>query len=82
MGIALGPDDWAVRCNLMTIRDGLLSDFTAGHITSEEGRRADRGAPGPTLGRPNVEFHPGVSYRNLMIYRGQPGERRRSPTTP
>src|SRR5947199_1628075 len=38
MGHALGPDDWAIRCNLMTIRDGRLSDFTAGHITSEEGR--------------------------------------------
>ncbi len=38
MGIELGPDDWAVRCNLMTIRDGRLTDFTAGHITSEEGR--------------------------------------------
>ncbi len=38
MGIELGPDDWAVRCNLMTIRDGRLTDFTAGHITSDEGR--------------------------------------------
>ena len=25
------------------------------------------------LGRPEVEFHAGVSYRNLMIYRGRPG---------
>ena len=38
MGIPLGPDDWAIRCNLMTIRDGRMTDFTAGHITSEEGR--------------------------------------------
>ena len=37
MGVVLGPDDWAVRCNLMTIDDGRLTDFTAGHITSEEG---------------------------------------------
>src|SRR6516165_6021710 len=33
MGIGLGPYDWAVRCNLMTILDGKLTDFTAGHIT-------------------------------------------------
>ena len=73
MGVTLGPDDWAVRCNLMTIADGRLDDFTAGHITSEEG--------GPILatlqerlGRPDVEFHAGVSYRNLMVYRGRPGE--------
>ena len=73
MGHALGSDDWAIRCNLMTIRDGLLSDFTAGHITSEEGR-ALMEAIQSAVGRPNVEFYPGVSYRNLMIYRGQPGE--------
>ena len=38
MGMTLGPDDWAIRCNLMTISDGRLTDFTAGHITNEEGR--------------------------------------------
>ena len=37
MGIELGPDDWAIRCNLMTILDGKLTDFTAGHITHAEG---------------------------------------------
>ena len=38
MGIDLGPDDWAIRCNLMTILDGKLTDFTAGHISSTEGQ--------------------------------------------
>ena len=69
-GVKLGPDDWAVRCNLMTIRDGRLSDFTAGHITSEEGRELIE-ALQAKLGRPEIEFHPGVSYRNLLIYRGE-----------
>ena len=46
MGMALGPDDWAIRCNLMTIRDGRLTDFTAGHITSEEGRTLIEADPG------------------------------------
>jgi 2,3-bisphosphoglycerate-independent phosphoglycerate mutase len=71
MGIALGSDDWAVRCNLMTIRDGLLTDFTAGHITSAEARLLI-GAIQAKVSDKNVEFHPGVSYRNLMIYRGGP----------
>ena len=75
MGHSLGPDDWAIRCNLMTIRDGRLADFTAGHITSEEGAPIIQTLQAE-LGRPNVEFHPGVSYRNLLIYRGQPGEAR------
>jgi 2,3-bisphosphoglycerate-independent phosphoglycerate mutase len=69
MGMTLGTDDWAIRCNLMTIHDGLLTDFTAGHITNEEGRILME-AIQAALGRPEVEFHAGVSYRNLMIYRG------------
>jgi 2,3-bisphosphoglycerate-independent phosphoglycerate mutase len=73
MGHRLGPDDWAIRCNLMTIRDGLMSDFTAGHITSEEGAQLIT-ALAEKVGRPGVEFYPGVSYRNLLIYRGRPGE--------
>src|SRR5438105_11787414 len=38
MGIRLKPRDWAVRCNLVTIENEEMRDFTAGHITSEEGR--------------------------------------------
>ena len=68
VGIPLGEGDWAVRCNLMTIRDGLLSDFTAGHITSEEGRPL-MAALQEALGGGPIEFHPGVSYRNLMVHR-------------
>lgn len=75
MGVPLGPDDWAIRCNLMTILDGRMTDFTAGHITSEEGRQlieALQAALGNT--HPQLEFHAGVSYRNALVYRGQPGE--------
>jgi 2,3-bisphosphoglycerate-independent phosphoglycerate mutase len=74
MGHRLGPDDWAIRCNLMTIKEGRMHDFTAGHITSEEGAQL-MAALAAKVGRPGVEFFPGVSYRNLMIYRGRPGER-------
>src|SRR3954470_12343516 len=69
MGVRLGPDDWAVRCNLMTIEDGRLTDFTAGHITSEEGQQL-MAALREQVVRLGVEFYPGVSYRNLMVYRG------------
>jgi len=72
MGVELGPDDWAVRCNLMTIRDERLTDFTAGHITSAEGRSLIE-AIQATVTDLNIAFYPGVSYRNLMIFRGRPG---------
>src|SRR4051812_39465142 len=80
MGIPLGREDWAIRCNLVNTDDGRMRDFTAGHIPSEEGRQlieamqsacggpASRFVPGLT-GR--LEFHPGVSYRNILVYRGE-----------
>jgi 2,3-bisphosphoglycerate-independent phosphoglycerate mutase len=69
MNIGLGPDDWAIRCNLIYIQDGRLTDFTAGHITSTEGESLVASLQAGVV-RTRLEFHPGVSYRNLMIYRG------------
>src|SRR5262245_33050341 len=37
MGITLGPNDWAIRCNLVNVDQEQMRDFTAGHISSEEG---------------------------------------------
>ena len=56
----------------MNIQDGRLTDFTAGHITSPEGQALIETLQAE-LGRPEIEFHAGVSYRNLMIYRGRAG---------
>ncbi|MBI2985653.1 MAG: cofactor-independent phosphoglycerate mutase [Deltaproteobacteria bacterium] len=72
MGVALGPEDVAFRCNLVTLKkekDGaIMEDFTAGHISSEEGAEviADLNRD---LGANGVEFYPGVSYRHLMVWR-------------
>src|SRR5436190_8228643 len=38
MGIPLGPDDWAVRCNLVTVEREEMRDFTAGHIANDDAR--------------------------------------------
>src|SRR5437868_13778190 len=51
MGIALGPGDWAIRCNLVHVEAGQMRDFTAGHIGSEEGRELIRSL-GAALGGP------------------------------
>ncbi|REK09034.1 MAG: cofactor-independent phosphoglycerate mutase [Planctomycetota bacterium] len=68
-GIELGPNDCAVRCNLVTIEDQSMRDFTADHISTEEAREL-LAALSAEVGRPELEFVPGVSYRNLLIYRG------------
>src|SRR5205807_3009422 len=38
MGIPLGPNDWAIRCNLVTVENEEMRDFTAGHIASADGK--------------------------------------------
>src|SRR5580704_1318684 len=38
MGVRLGPNDWAIRCNLVTVENEEMRDFTAGHIASADGK--------------------------------------------
>ena len=76
-GITLGPHDWAVRCNLVTVEDQVMVDFTADHISTDEAIELLAAAQASLLedlpmgGR--FEFVPGVSYRNLLVYRGEAG---------
>src|SRR5207253_6732001 len=37
MGLTLRPGDWAIRCNLVHVHEEEMRDFTAGHISSEDG---------------------------------------------
>lgn len=73
-GIELGAQDWAVRCNLVTIQDQVMVDFTADHVSTEEATELLKTAQAELLGREfcggRFQFVPGVSYRNLLLYRG------------
>ncbi len=72
-GIRLGPDDWAIRCNLVTVQNQVMVDFTADHISTGEAIPLLRTAQ-EKLGNESLEFMHGVSYRNLLIYRGKSGD--------
>jgi 2,3-bisphosphoglycerate-independent phosphoglycerate mutase len=76
MGVRIGPDEVAFRCNLVTLSDGeapgiqppRMVDFAAGHLTSEQSHpivAALDAALG--AGRDGVRFHPGVEYRHLCV---------------
>lgn len=74
-GIELRPSDWAIRCNLVTVEDQIMRDFTAGHVTTEEAKQLlataeEKLGPGHPEGA-GLEFVSGVSYRNLLLWRGQ-----------
>ncbi len=68
-GITLGPDDWAIRCNLVTVLDGKMRSFTAEQIPDELGSHLIGLMQNAVADEPCWEFHAGVSYRNLLIYR-------------
>ena len=69
MGIDLSEDDVAFRCNLVTEDNGKLVDYSAGHITSKESTILIEEVE-KKLGRKNIIFYPGVSYRHLMVVKG------------
>ncbi len=72
MGIPLNDGDVAFRCNLITITDGIIADYSAGHITSEEAKTLIE-AVDSRIGTENIRFYPGISYRHLMVASGDVG---------
>lgn len=68
-GIPLAADDWAIRCNLVTVENQTMRSFTADHISTEEAAQLLKTAQ-EHLGGERMQFIPGVSYRNLLIFRG------------
>jgi 2,3-bisphosphoglycerate-independent phosphoglycerate mutase len=67
MGIDLAPGDVAYRCNLVTVEKETMVDFSAGHISSAEGKDLFA-ALQPVI--PDVMVQAGVSYRNLLVFHG------------
>ncbi len=70
MGIDLAPEDVAYRCNLVTVEENTMVDFSAGHITSAEGRELFASLQKAV---PEVMLKAGVSYRNLLVVHGGRG---------
>lgn len=66
--ISLEPDALVFRCNLVTIADGRMIDFSAGHILQAEAERLI-GDLQAALGDERTRFYTGVSYRHLMTLR-------------
>ncbi|HTG01464.1 MAG TPA: cofactor-independent phosphoglycerate mutase [Nitrospirota bacterium] len=75
IGVELGPEDVAFRCNLVTLRvasgkgrHAVMEDFSAGHISTEEARLLIEEIDSK-LGTDHIRFYPGVSYRHLMVWK-------------
>ena len=73
MGVELGPEEIAFRCNLVHVErrvDGqiIMVDYSSGHITTAESCQLIA-ALQAECGSDTLALHPGVSYRHLLVYR-------------
>ena len=83
IGVQLKPTDVTLRCNLVTIKNvngnEIMEDYSAGHITTEEAHELISDIK-THLDGDGFEFHPGVSYRHLLVW--EDGNRNISSTPP
>ncbi|NLZ17290.1 MAG: cofactor-independent phosphoglycerate mutase [Desulfobulbaceae bacterium] len=74
MGVELGPNDIAFRCNLVHVEkkasgELIMADYSAGHITTVEARELIQ-ALQANCGNRHITLYPGVSYRHLLVLHG------------
>ncbi|MBI4797713.1 MAG: phosphoglycerate mutase, partial [Desulfarculus sp.] len=71
MGVELEPGQIAFRCNLVTLTHGakatLMNNYASGHITTPEASQIIATLD-EALGGAGLKFHPGVSYRHLLVW--------------
>ena len=79
MGIEIGDDEMAMRCNLITIEEGKIKNHSAGHITNSEANVLIAYLQ-KELGGTRVNFFPGISYRHLLKMKN--GDKRIECTPP
>jgi 2,3-bisphosphoglycerate-independent phosphoglycerate mutase len=75
LGVELAAEETAFRCNLVHVDrpdDGrlIMVDYSSGHITTEESRQLIE-ALQAECGTDRLTLYPGVSYRHLLVYRGE-----------
>ena len=66
IGVDLGANDIAMRCNFVTIKDDVMDSFSAHHISNENGKYIIDEL-NKIFKDDNIMFYQGVSYRNLMV---------------
>ncbi|HOM95227.1 MAG: cofactor-independent phosphoglycerate mutase [Candidatus Methanofastidiosa archaeon] len=68
IGVELVEGDIAFRCNIITEENGIIKDYSSGHITTAESTQLiKKVSESFDIGK----FYPGVSYRHLFVYNGE-----------
>ncbi len=71
MGITLGPDEVALRLNLVTLDGGVMTSYSAGHIPTDDSRELV-GEIAAALDDDVFRLYPGVAYRHILVVKGHP----------
>ncbi len=66
LGLTLSENQTAFRCNLVTVVDGRMEDYSAGHIENEDAEKIITELS-ERLNDDRIVFYPGVSYRHLLV---------------
>jgi len=66
LGIKLKDDEVVFRCNLVFVKGGIMADYSAGHISSDEAKNLIEHLE-RAIDWPDLRFYPGKSYRHLMV---------------
>ena len=77
IGYDMQPDDFAIRCNIITLEDGKIITHNGGNLQTEDARKLIDYL-NETLARPineeagfeRVKFICGIQYRHLLIIKG------------
>ncbi len=69
MGVDLQDDETAFRCNTVTVDKAVMTDYSAGHISTEDAKILIEYMQSK-LGTDKVHFYPGMSYRHLTVIKG------------
>jgi 2,3-bisphosphoglycerate-independent phosphoglycerate mutase len=69
LGIPVDEGEVLFRCNLISVKDGKMHDYSAGHIRNEEAQRIINDLNN-RLGSDSVVFFPGLNYRHILKIRG------------
>jgi len=71
--ITMNNDEIAFRCNLVTVENGFMKDYSAGHISTDEASVLIS-ALHDALEETDVKLYTGVQYRHLLIWKNGPSK--------
>lgn len=69
IGYEMQPDDLALRCNIITLDNGLIKNHHGGHLQTTDGDMLIKYL-NSHLGNDRVKFVTGIQYRHLLIIKG------------